>query len=102
MMFSYVNVVYVNLWSCHVHGSHLVYLPKSGVTSGEGKAGSGRVIVVWVYTSLELRWKFIVDSSSSGDASEEVEDALLWAKHVLRGFGVVVRALVVRGESSSG
>lgn len=55
-----------------------------------------------MYTSLELRWKFIVDSSSSGDAGEEVEDALLWAEHVLRGFRVVVRALVVRGESFSG
>jgi hypothetical protein len=24
--------VYVNFWSWHVHGSHSVYLPKSGVT----------------------------------------------------------------------
>jgi hypothetical protein len=28
----YVIVVYGNLWSWHVHGSHLVCLPKSGVT----------------------------------------------------------------------
>jgi hypothetical protein len=28
----YVTVVYVNCWSCHVHGSHSVCLPKPGVT----------------------------------------------------------------------
>jgi hypothetical protein len=32
MMFSYINVVYVNFWYRHVHGSHSVCLPKSGVT----------------------------------------------------------------------
>jgi hypothetical protein len=28
----YVIAMYVNFWSWHVHGSHLVYLPKPGVT----------------------------------------------------------------------
>jgi hypothetical protein len=32
MMSSYVTVVYVNCWSWHVHGSHLVCLLKPGVT----------------------------------------------------------------------
>jgi hypothetical protein len=32
MMFNYVIAVYMNFWSWHVHGSHSVYLLKSGVT----------------------------------------------------------------------
>jgi hypothetical protein len=32
MMSSYVNAVYVNCLSCHVHGSHSVCLLKPGVT----------------------------------------------------------------------
>jgi hypothetical protein len=32
MISNYVIVVYVNFWSGHVHGSHLVCLLKSGVT----------------------------------------------------------------------
>jgi hypothetical protein len=34
MMSSYVNVVYVNCRSWHVHGSHSVCLLKPGVTTG--------------------------------------------------------------------
>jgi hypothetical protein len=34
MMSSYVNVVYVNCRSCHVHGSHLVCLLKPVATTG--------------------------------------------------------------------
>jgi hypothetical protein len=32
MMSNYVIVAYVSFWSWHVHGSHLVYLLKPGVT----------------------------------------------------------------------
>jgi hypothetical protein len=52
MVSNYVIAVYMNFWSCHVHGSHSVYLLKPGVTVGMVADGVGSFSSQYVKPSL--------------------------------------------------
>ena len=54
MMSNYVIDVYVNFLSWHVYGSLSVYLPKPGVTHGEGSWLSTELLVHGAWPSRGL------------------------------------------------